>query len=291
MATETKDVSHKIPAPPIYVVSGNVGGVGEHVVRSILAQFQEIEVPVVIMPRVSHADQVEQIVSQAVESGATIVHTMVDSTVRHCLDQIARERGVFAVDIFGSLMEHLAEWLGHEPVGVPGLYRQLNQAYFQRIAAIEYTMAHDDGMRHETWHEAEIVLIGVSRIGKTPLSIYLSMQGWKVANIPLVPGIAPHDELFTLDKDRVIGLKIAPEQLLQHRRYRRSRLGLGKQSGYVDPITIYDELEEARRVFRQGGFRVLDVTDKPIETSSGQVIEMIHQAQNRPLPPTTPLDF
>jgi regulator of PEP synthase PpsR (kinase-PPPase family) len=252
-----------------------MGASGEQIVHTVLAQFPESQVPVITVANVRHAEQIEDVVVQAEADGGTIVHTLVDAHLRGVLVRYAKPRGVATVDLMGSLLERLADALGQEPLGHPGLYRRLNQAYFDRVAAIDFTMAHDDGQSPSGWPEAEIVLAGVSRVGKTPLSMYLAVLGWRVANVPLVPGLDPSPELFRLDPRRVIGLTMEPGQLVFHRQQRRRRLGAPGLEAYTDPAAICEELEAARKVFRRHGFSVIDVTDKPIEASANQVIELV----------------
>lgn len=261
--------------PSIYVVSGGMGAVGEEVVRSALAQFPGVDVPIILIPRVRHVEQLDEIIEQVVASDGVIVHTMMDAHIRHELIRMARRRNVSSIDLVGHLLGWLTKVLHRKPLGRPGLYRQLRQSYYERIEAIEYTVAHDDGRNPQEWQHAEIVLTGVSRTGKTPLSMYLSVQGWKVANVPLVKQVPPPPELFKLDPRRVIGLVIDPGLLMSHRQKRQNRLGIPLGATYTDLDDIYDEVEATRRVFRRGGFSVVDVTDKPIEESAEEVITLI----------------
>ena len=261
--------------PPIYIVSGGMGASGEQLVRTALAQFPKSRISVITMGHVRHIEQIKDAVTQAAATGGIIVHTLVESPLRAALVQLAQQQGVAAVDLMGPLLSRLTEMLGQDPIGHPGLYRQLHQLYFERVTAIEFSLAHDDGQRSEDWPLADIVLAGVSRVGKTPLSVYLSVLGWKVANAPLVLGVAPPSDLLQLDRQRVIGLTIEPGQLLVHRRRRQRRLGAPGPSPYTDPHAILEELEAAREMFRRGGFSVIDVTDKPIETSAEEIIELI----------------
>lgn len=265
----------KVTPPPIYIVSGNVGALGEQAVRTILPQFPGVDVPIEMVTRANSLSEIEDVVEQAAQTGGTIVHTLTNSALRYQMIELARKRNVAAIDLVGPLIERLVKVLGEEPVGKPGLYRQMNLAYFKRVEAIDFTLAHDDGKNFQGWAEAEIVLVGPSRVGKTPLGLFLSMQGWKVANVPLVPGLPPRPELFELDRRRVIGLKVEPAELLAHRQYRQSSLGVGGQSDYDNPIKLYDEIEAAQQVYRQGRFKVIDVTNKPIETSAIQVITAV----------------
>jgi hypothetical protein len=261
--------------PPIYIISGGVGTSGEQLVNTVLAQFPDAHIRVMTCGNIRHTYQLEPILIEAKEKGGLIVHTLVDASLREYMIEQASCHNIFAIDSMGPLLDRLAEVLGIQPLGQPGLYRQFHRAYFERVAAIEYTLAHDDGMDPPGWPVAEIVLTGVSRTGKTPLSVYLSVLGWKVANIPLVPGVPPHGGLFELNHSRVIGLTIAPDRLLQHRRQRSARLGVKETGSYADPQEIMDELLEAERVFRKGGFHVLDVTDKTIEASADEILRMV----------------
>jgi regulator of PEP synthase PpsR (kinase-PPPase family) len=259
----------------IYVVSGGTGASGEQLVRTVLAQFPESRVSVVTVSHVRHLAQIRHVVAQAARSDSIVVHTLVDARLRAEMVKLAHEQGVVAIDLMGNLLDQLSERLGVAPLGQPGLYRQMQRIHFDRMAAIEFAIVHDDGKRPEDWPLAEIVLVGVSRVGKTPLSMYLSVMGWRVANVPLVMGLEPPAALFELDRNRVVGLTIAPAQLRLFRLQRQRRLGISGHASYTDASAIYEELEMAHRVFEQGGFAVLDVTDKPIETTADEIVALI----------------
>ncbi|MEZ4663682.1 MAG: pyruvate, water dikinase regulatory protein [Caldilineaceae bacterium] len=260
--------------PPLFVVSGGTGASGELLARTVLAQFTNVNVPIEIIPHVHAKQQVADAVSQAAHAGGAILHTMVNQARRCELATLAQQQHVPAFDLAGDVLGHLAHILEQEPAGEPGLYRRLHAAYFQRIAAIEFAVAHDDGKRIEELFQAEIVLLGVSRVGKTPLSMYLSILGWQVANVPLLPNIDPPAELFQLPANRVFGLTIEPNQLLQHRKSRRLRLGVD-QGSYFDRQQIAAELRAANHLFYKCGFGVIDVTDKPIEATSDEIIDKL----------------
>lgn len=268
--------------PPIFIISGGVGASGEQLLRTALAQFPGAELPVIIIPYVQQIAQLEAAVDRAANSSGTIVHTLVDVDLRRALIRRARDRNVVAIDLMGQLLSRLAQVLGREPTGQPGLYRQLRQAYFDRVEAIEFTMAHDDGQRPQEWPLAEIVLVGISRTGKTPLSMYLSVLGWKVANVPLLTNVPPPPELFQLDRRRVVGLIIEPGQLLLHRQQRQRRLGVPGTSDYTDPVRLYEEMEAVRQLYRRNGFATVNVTDKPIEESADEVIALVTRRLQTP---------
>lgn len=268
--------------PPVFIISGGTGASGAQIVRTALAQFQNANVPVHILPEVRQMSQLIAAVDTVKASQGIIVHTLVDTTLRHLLIQMARDRNIVAVDLMDQLLSHLAEVLEQEPLNHPGLYHQLHQDYFDRIAAIEFTVAHDDGRNLSDLHLAEIILVGVSRVGKTPLSIYLSTRGWKVANIPLVKDIDLPQSLFEIDSRRVVALMIEPGQLLVHRQTRQRHLGVSTKSDYIDPAEIYEELESARRLFRRSGFHIVNITDKPIEETAEEVLGVIGQSRVSP---------
>lgn len=261
--------------PPVFIVSGGAGASGEQVVNTVLAQFQGIDVPVVTIPNIRNSAQIRNAVARARDAGGTIVHTLVDAELRAEMVRQAKASSVVALDLMGPLIERLADVLKQPPLGLPGYYRQLHANYFERVAAIDYAMAHDDGRNRQDWPEANVLLIGVSRSGKTPLSMYLAVLGWKVANLPLVPEIPTPEELFHLNRAKVIGLLIDIDRLLAFRTRRARHLGMAANATYTHPARVEEELRAARRVYRQGRFHVIDVTDKPVETSADEVIKWL----------------
>lgn len=259
----------------LFIVSGGSGASGEQLVHTVLAQFPEERVQVVTLSNVRQASQVEEAVARAHTAGGTLVHTMVNEEMRLYLTSLAAAQGVPEIDLMGPLIGHLQQHTGQAPLGKPGLYRQLNQAYFDRVAAIEYSMAHDDGQRPEGWAQAEIMILGVSRAGKTPLSLYLSVLGWRVANLPLVPGLPLTGEIFNLDPRRVFGLTIDEGDILALRAQRQRRLGVTGTSDYTDPEKVMEELAYAEGIYKRGGFTRIHVSDKPIETTADEIIRLV----------------
>ena len=243
--------------------------------HTTLAQFPENSVFVVTVPHVRYIEQIEDTVQRASRSQGIVVHTLVDPVLRQRLIEASESEGVVAIDLMGPLLEHLAAALDQAPFGEPGLYRHLNQPYYDRIAAIDFAMAHDDGRNPDGWTQSDVVLVGVSRSGKTPLSLYLSVLGWKAANVPLVPGIEIPKELMLLSRGKVIGLTIEPGQLLLLRQQRQRQLGAPGLSDYTNPQKVLEEVSSAREIMRRCGFRIVDVTDKPIESSADEVIRLV----------------
>ncbi len=265
----------KAQNPTIYVVSGGVGSSGEHLVNTVLAQYPDAKVHVKVIGIVRQTEQVLDLLAQAQAENALVVHTLVDLGLRDFLVNEARQRGVIAVDLVGALFEWLTPVIGAQPAGLPGLYRQLHQEYFERVAAMDYTLAQDDGKNPEGWRDADVLLVGVSRVGKTPLSLYLAVLGYKAANYPFVPQLPIPDVLFTLDSQRVFGLTIDIGQLMSYRIQRQVHLGVTGSSAYVDPEAVEEELREAKKLFRQAGFQIIDMTDKTIEMGADEIVRKL----------------
>lgn len=273
MARKSED--RDVAAPPIYIVSGGAGASGEQVVESVLAQFPEAQVPIVKASHTRQKRQLKAIVAAAAKANATIVHTLVDPKLREYLVQSGRQEQMATIDLMGPLLDRLARVLGQKPKGQPGLYRQLRQGYFDRVEAIEFAIAHDDGKNPQDLPQADIVLTGVSRSGKTPLSMYLGVLGWKVANVPLVQACPVPAELLQVERGRVFALDIDDTRLVHHRRHRQRRQGSTGRSAYTDPQTVNDEVEAARALCRRYRFSTVSVTNKPIETSADEIIDAV----------------
>lgn len=260
---------------PIYIASGGKGLAGNNMVQSLLIQYPNNNVPVIIVPQVNSKKQLIDLVDKAKLDGGLITHTLVDRELRDFLKSYCAEAGVRNIDYMGELADYLDEKLHIPSLQSPGLYREINQQYYDRIEAIEFTLNHDDGLRPNKLHKAEIILTGVSRSGKTPLSVYLAMYGWKVANIPLVNGINPPKELFEVDPQRVFGLTISPGQLISHRMKRLKSLDNTSNTNYVDEKMVLQELRNASFIFEKGGFTVINVSNKPVETSANEILNIM----------------
>jgi len=260
---------------PIYIVSGGKGLAGNNMVHSLLIQYPNNNVPVIIVPDQCEEKQLIELVEKVKQEDGLITHTMVNRELRTFLSKICEENGVKHIDFMGELADYLDENLQIPSLQSPGLYREINQQYFDRIEAIEFTLNHDDGMQPQKLHKAEIILTGVSRSGKTPLSVYLAMYGWKVANIPLVNGIEPPKELFEVDPRRVFGLSINPNQLISHRMKRLRSIDNTDNTNYVDEKMVVMEIRNANFIFEKGGFTVINISNKPIETSANEILNTL----------------
>lgn len=261
--------------PAIYIVSGGTGASGSMLVETALAQFPKANTALVKHTHIRRVGQLEAVAAEAGSTGGLIVHTLVDSDLRRELLRICEEQRVPSIDLIGELMERLALFIGREPEEKPGLYRKLRQNYFDRIAAIEFAIAHDDGQLAENAAESDIVILGVSRCGKTPLCMYLAVRGWKASNIPIIPGVSLPASLKNVDPRRVFGMVMEAESLAGHRKKRVLRMGGASLEPYAETSTVMKELDEARTIYKRGRYSVLDVTDKPIESTAEEIVELM----------------
>jgi regulator of PEP synthase PpsR (kinase-PPPase family) len=269
------NIQKRILPAPIYIVSGGRGIAGNNLVQSLLIQYPENDIPVEIVPHISEEDEIFDVIMKAKTDGGLIAHTMVNPDLRKVINKLCIEFNVRVIDLMGDLANYLDENLDVEPLKHPGLYRELNHQYFDRIESIEFTLSHDDGMSPQRLNNAEIILAGVSRSGKTPLSVYLAMYGWKVANVPLVNGIPPPKELFEVDPMRVFGLHIGASQLIAHRKKRLLGWNNHDNQSYVDERKVREEIRQAMFTFDKGGFTVLNVSSKPIESTANEILNIM----------------
>ncbi len=253
----------------IYIVTGGLGNSAELLVSTVLAQFPDSQITINKFSRLRRCEELEPIVLQAAAAQAIIVQTLVSQELRTCLSALARQHQVSCIDLVGPLMEQLQDLCGQEPLGHPGLYHELHRADFLRTEAINFSISHDDGNNPQDLGQAEIILLGISRSGKTPIGMYLAVQGWKVANIPLISYEALPDELFKADRRRVFGLVIAPEQIRAYRLIRREKIETG--GNYTSLEKIFNELELARAIYRRCGFSTFDLSNKPIEACADEI--------------------
>jgi hypothetical protein len=250
----------------IYAVSDATGELAISVATAALRQFRQEGVSILRRGKIRSPDRVAKVVQEAKESGGLIVFTLVSQDLRGGLLKLAADAGVPAVDVMGPLMSSFESFLHAAPSDQPGLKYQITGDYFRRNDAIEFAVKHDDGQGLETIDQADIVLLGISRTSKTPLSIYLAYRGFKTANIPIVREVPPPRILKSLDRRKLVGLTVAPEKLAELRGTRLAKLGLPRTENYANVEFIREELAYAHRVFADlGGIPVIDVTLKAIE--------------------------
>lgn len=274
----------------IYIVSDGTGETAAQMVKAAMVQFQDRNEDVYFsrLNNMREKSQIEAVCEEAAESNALIVYTIVSPEIRTILAEEAKLRGVMCVDLIGPLLAGLAGHFGYEPKSIAGLLHNVNEAYFKRIDAMEYTISHDDGRDLSRLAEADLIILGISRTSKTPLSMYLSQQGWKVVNIPLINGFETPKEVFEVDQRKVICLTIDPEDLTTIRRNRLSRLGQNRGGEYADPDKVNEEIAYADEIFKKNRkWAVFNVTGKALEETAAEIIRLM---ASRRLTPTVNLE-
>ncbi len=259
----------------IYIASCGEGINAYHLIQSALVQFPQNDITVVKIPKIRSEAQVDDIIDKARDTESMIVHTLVKSKLRRYMTRKGVENGIVTIDLMGPVLSKAQTFIGSDPIEQPGLYRQIHNVDLDQVSAIEFALAHDDGVNPDNLPNAEIILVGLSRAGKTPLAMYLAVLGWKTANVPLIIGFPMPDILKKIDRRRIIALNINAEQLIAHRRMRRDTLGTSDIYAYASKEEIKKEIDAARIHFITHGYSMIDVSNKPIETSAEEIIEMI----------------
>ena len=267
--------------PKVFVLSDSLGDTAEAVVRAAAAQFNGGSVDFYKSGRAQTRESIDKVLENASMGNGVVVHTLVKPEMREYATQRAAELGVFAVDVLGPVLEAIGTISQTDPKLEPGLMHRLDDAYFRRVEAIEFAVNADDGKNLSSLPLADVVLIGVSRTSKTPVSLYLAQRGYKVANVPLVPELSPPPELMQIPRDKIVGLSLSPEKLAKVRKQRLKTMGLKEDSPYADPNRILAELEYADKVFRNIGCSIIDVTDKAIEETALNVTEIIERRNRK----------
>jgi len=258
----------------VFVVSDGTGETAADTVRAAMLQFHA-KWRMRTFPDVRSAAQARNLAEAAGRVGALIVFTVVNREAAQVLRDHGASLGVPCVDLLGPLISNIAEHLHAEPRLEPGLLHGLSDAYFKRIEAVEFAVRHDDGANLHTLHGADIVLTGVSRTSKTPLSMYLAQRGYKTGNVPLVPGVEPPRQLFDLNPRKVFGLVGDVENLTAMRRARARSMRSGSSSQYANAEAISRELDESVRLFRTRGWRVIDISGRAVEENASRILELI----------------
>lgn len=258
----------------LHLVSDATGETNHQVARACLVQFGDIRTNEHVWTLVRTPAHIEKILASAIENPGPVLFTLVDPELRRILQDGCQRINVPCVSILDAVVDTLSAYLGTAIARPrPGGQHELDAAYFDRIEAMNFTIAHDDGQMAQTLHEADIVLLGVSRTSKTPTSLYLANRGYKTANIPIVPSVDLPAELFQLTDPFVIGLTNDPNRLIQIRQNRILMLNQRDNTDYVDLEQVRQEVQNARRLFAKQGWPVIDVTRRSIEETAAAVLQ------------------
>ena len=268
----------------IHVIADSSGETAARLTRAAQAQFPDAIFTVVRYPRVKDTnallgvfDQISQARAEHADQRVVVLFTLVREKMASMVERYCVDKRIPFANILGDALKAIEQATGHEADEVVMRPVAVEADYFDRISAMEFAVRTDDGVAPDAFRDCDICLIGASRSGKTPLSLYLGYVGYKTMNVPLVPGIKPPDELFQIERWRIVGLTIDPERLLQIRSRRAKTLGgYGtKDGGYADLVKIYDELEDVRRIQRSLGCPVIDTTGLALEEDAARVTDIV----------------
>ncbi|MBS4536913.1 kinase/pyrophosphorylase [Clostridium sp. D2Q-11] len=258
-----------------YVLSDSIGETGEEVAQAAVSQFNSGEYEIRRFPYITEESQIIEILEEAKQENCIILFTIVIESLRKFLINKSKEYGIQSIDILEPILNAIQKVVGFEPKREPGLIRKLDENYFRKVAAVEFAVKYDDGKDTRGIKKADIVLIGVSRTSKTPLSMYLAHKNVKVANIPLLPEVKPPKELYEIDPRKIMGLTANPIKLNEIRQERLKALGLGNTANYASMERILREIEYAEELMKDLGCEVIDVSNKAVEETAGVIQELM----------------
>lgn len=260
----------------IWVISDGSGSTAERVLQASLVQFGNENVKVERIPDVRTVEQIERVVNQAAKKRGLVAYTLVTRQLRREIATRANESNVPTVDLLGPLLTTLTTFLASAPESKPGLLGELDHHYFKRIDAVGFTVKHDDGRGLHNLGKADVVIVGVSRTSKTPLSMYLAYnRGLLVANIPIILGMDLPSELFKIDQRRIVGITINPNLLVSLRQTRLAQLAHA-DINYGDARHVIEELKYSHQIFRRNPkWPVIDITGKAIEEMANEVCSLL----------------
>ena len=261
----------------LHLLSDSTGETLEMIAKAALAQFDDAEVIRHFWPMVRSLQHLDRIVEELAGNPGLVLFTLANDDTRRRLEERCRALGLPHIAPLDAVTNVLGDQLGQVALGRVGRQNVLDDAYYERVDAIQFTIAHDDGIQWENWEDADILLAGVSRSSKTPTSIYLANRGYKVANIPLVVESPPPPLLYQLKKPMIVGLTTAPRRLVQIRRNRLLSLNEKAETAYVDEERVEREEAFARRMFADNGWPVIDVTRRSIEETAAAIIRLYNE--------------
>ena len=261
----------------LHLLSDSTGETLENIAKAALAQYDDVETVRHFWPMVRTEAHLDRILQEIAQNPGLVIFTLVNPQTRRALEGRCRALGLPMVAPLDPVNDALSGLLGQQAKARPGRQHVLDAAYFARVDAIQFTIAHDDGIAWEEWEEADIVLAGVSRSSKTPTSIYLANRGYKTANIPVVVESLPPPLLYQLKNPLVVGLTTSADRLIAIRRNRLLSLNQTPETDYVNRDAVAREIAFARRMFADNGWPVIDVTRRSIEETAAAIISLCNE--------------
>lgn len=267
----------------LIIISDGTGETATAMARATMKQFADHDIYFTRYKNIRTEEQIDSIFQEAAINHDLVVYTIVKKELREYIAQLSRTKHVRSLDILGPLLTTFSNYFDTEPSNEPGLLHEVNEEYFERVAAMEFTLNHDDGRNLNSLHLADVILVGISRTSKTPLSLYLSLHGVKVVNVPLIPETPIPDELYKIDQRKIFGLTIDPDALHEIRRNRLQRLGVnqGSKDEYAKMDKIIEEVEWANQFFSENKrWPVFNVTGKALEETAAEILRLLQMRKN-----------
>lgn len=273
---QTENQQTRIKELRIIVLSDGTGETAAQITKAAMVQFSDKEIYFTRYKNIRTKAQVEAIFDDAAIHHDLVVYTIVSPELRDYIANKAIEKGVPVIDLLGPLLNAMATFFHLQPKSLPGLFHQVNDRYFKRIEAMEYTIRHDDGRDLTELEKADIIVLGISRTSKTPLSMYLSHQGWKVCNIPIITGFELPAELTNVDQRKIVCLTISADALQAIRKVRLERLGQEDGGDYASMDKVIEEIDYADQLYRRNKrWPVFNVTGKALEETASEIIKLM----------------
>jgi regulator of PEP synthase PpsR (kinase-PPPase family) len=261
----------------VIIISDGTGETAKSMTHAAMAQFHSKEIFFTRYKNVVTEDHIDAIFQEAANHHDMVVYTIVSPDLRQYVQKLSRKERVRSVDLLGPLLTSFANVFETEPDYQPGLLHAVNDKYFEKVAAVEFTLNHDDGRNLKSLEECDVVLVGISRTSKTPLSIYLSMEGIKVVNIPIILNVPLPDKLTKIDQRKIFGLTIDPEALREIRKNRLTNLGTNATGDYADSRKVTEEIEWANSLFEENRrWPIFNVTNKALEETAAEISKLLN---------------
>jgi len=261
----------------VIIISDGTGETAKEMTRAAITQFPEKEIFFTRYKNVVTKEHIDAIFQEAAIHHDMVVYTIVSPELRLYVQEVSKKEHVRSVDLLGPLLTNFANVFETEPDYQPGLLHAVNDKYFEKVAAIEFTLNHDDGRNLKSLEECDVVLVGISRTSKTPLSIYLSLEGLKVVNIPIIMNVPIPEKLSKIDQRKIFGLTIDPEALREIRKNRLSNLGTNATGDYADSKKVTEEIEWANKIFQENRrWPIFNVTNIALEETAAEISKLLN---------------
>ncbi len=266
----------------IHLVSDSTGETVSSVARAAIAQFENIDVQEHTWSLIRNAAQMHKTISNIADNPGPVLYTIVDPELRRMLKAECLKMQLPCIPVLVPILRELSAYLGEEITQLPGKQHELNDQYFSKVEAINYTLAHDDGQITWDLDKADVVLVGVSRTSKSPTCVYLAYRGLKAANVPYVSGVELPESLLQAKTPLIVGLTINPERLVEIRKTRLNSINQGKRtSTYIDMEKVVAEVEEAKRFYRKQKWPIINVTNRSVEETAATIMQYFQRKQNK----------